>query len=219
MRSALVTNSSISLPTCRVMPRMMAPAEMSASTRRWSAVVHELDRIEEALDQSDMILGEGRIKAIDRLGQHRVAEAVDHMRELGDDRRIDGDIVTVGNEEYVDVGLDFAGELLEHEMLVLHFGAELRGLEQAFAIPFDCPARRLECSHAVEQAIRSKKGACLPTAQHNRLGVLDEPIVLGMEDVMDGGQADVLVGTTVTGDIVRVEQFVVVGAMVRSRDC
>ena len=78
---------------------------------------------------------EGRIEAVDRLGQHRVAEAIDDVRELGDDRRIDRDVVTVGHEEHVDVGLDLAGELLEHQMLVLHLGAELRGLEQALAVP------------------------------------------------------------------------------------
>ena len=32
---------------------------------------------------------EARVEAVDRLGQHRVAEAIDDVRELGDDRRID----------------------------------------------------------------------------------------------------------------------------------
>ena len=36
-------------------------------------------------------------------------------------------------------------------------------------------------------------------------------VVLGVENVVDGGQADVLVGATVTRDIVGVKQFVVVG--------
>ena len=31
--------------------------------------------------------------------------------------------------------LDLAREFLEHEMLILHLGAELGGLEQAFAVP------------------------------------------------------------------------------------
>ena len=76
-----------------------------------------------------------RIEAIDRLGQHRVAEAIDGVRELGHDRRIDGRVVTERREELVDVRLDGARELLEHEMLVLHLGAEPRGLEQAIAVP------------------------------------------------------------------------------------
>ena len=46
--------------------------------------------------------------------------------------------------------------------------------------------------------------------QHDFLGVLDQPVVLGVEDVVDGGQADVLVGAAVAGDEVGVEQFVVV---------
>ena len=45
--------------------------------------------------------------------------------------------------------------------------------------------------------------------------MLDQPVVLGVEDVVDGGQADVLVGAAVAGDVVRVEQFVVVLAVGR----
>ena len=33
--------------------------------------------------------------------------------------------------------LDLAGEFLEHEVLILHLGAELGGLEQAFAVPHE----------------------------------------------------------------------------------
>ena len=95
----------------------------------------ELDRIEEALDEADLVVGEGRIEPVDRLGQHRVAEAIDDVRELGDDARVDVGVVAVRHDEEVDVGLHLAGEVLEHEMLVLHLGAELGGLEQAFAVP------------------------------------------------------------------------------------
>ncbi len=41
-------------------------------------------------------------------------------------------------------------------------------------------------------------------------GVLDQPVVLGVEHVVDGGEADILVGAAVAGDEVRVEQLVVV---------
>ena len=62
-----------------------------------------------------------------------MAEAVNRVRELGHDRRID---VGAGVEdEGVDHRLDAAGELFEHHVLVLHFGAEARGLEQALAVP------------------------------------------------------------------------------------
>src|SRR6185437_2700895 len=79
------------------------------------AVVAELQRVEEALDQADMVVGKRRVEAIDGLGQHRVAEAVNHVCKFGNDRGIEGDVVSVRNQEHVDVGLDLAGELLEHE--------------------------------------------------------------------------------------------------------
>ena len=60
LRSALVTNSSISLPTWRVMPRMMAPAAISASTVLPVPSFSNCDRVEEALDQADVVVGEGR---------------------------------------------------------------------------------------------------------------------------------------------------------------
>ena len=41
--------------------------------------------------------------------------------------------------------------------------------------------------------------------------MLDEAVVLGVEDVVHGGQADVLVDAAVAGHEVPVEQLVVVG--------
>ena len=43
--------------------------------------------------------------------------------------------IPVRHEEDVDIGLDLAREFLEHEVLVLHLGAELGRLEQTFAVP------------------------------------------------------------------------------------
>src|SRR5215510_1803879 len=48
--------------------------------------------------------------------------------------------------------------------------------------------------------------------QQYRLGLIDQAVVLGVEDGVDGGEANVLVGTAVTGDVVRIEQLVVVEA-------
>ena len=62
----------------------MLPAAMPSATV-WPRV--ELDRVEEALDQADLVVGERGVEPIDRLGQHRVAEAVDDVREFGDDAR------------------------------------------------------------------------------------------------------------------------------------
>ena len=41
-------------------------------------------------------------------------------------------------------------------------------------------------------------------------GLGDQPVVLGVENVVDGGEADVLVDATVASDEVRIEQLVVV---------
>ena len=100
-------------------------------------------RIEEAFDQRRCGLVEARVETVDRLGQHRVAEAIDHMRELGDDRRVQGHVEAVRHQEDVDVRLDLAGELLEHEVLILHLGAELGRLEETFAVPTSASYRRV----------------------------------------------------------------------------
>ena len=113
----------------------------------------ELDRIEEALDEADLVVGEGRVEPVDRLGQHRVAEAIDHVGELGDDAGIDVGMVAVRHHEEVDVGLHLAGEILEHEVLVLHLGAELGGLEQALAVPDRGAARPGPGSSAWQLAV------------------------------------------------------------------
>ena len=173
----------------------------------------ERGRVEEALDQADVIGVEVRIEPVDRFGQHGVTEAVDHVGELGHDRRVHRGIEPVRNQEGVDLRLDLARELLEHEVLVLHLGAELGGLEQALAIPHEsictlvCGGRSAATS-TTSHSFRN--GECRPVAEGHFLGMLDEPVVLGMEHVVDGGQADVLVGAPVAGDEVRVEQLVVV---------
>ena len=169
---------------------------------RQRAVVIERQRIEEGLDQADVARDEVGIEAVDGLGQHRVAEAIDDVRELGDDRRIDGGVVL---QESVDVRLDLARELLEHEVLVLHLGGELGGLEQALAVP-----------HAGrELPLCDERG--IAAGEHSRLDLVDLPVVLGVEDVVDGGQGDVLVAAAVAGDEVRIEQFVVIGRRRRRR--
>ena len=43
------------------------------------------------------------------------------------------------------------------------------------------------------------------------LDLINQPVVLGMEDRVHTGEADVLVHAAVAGDVVRVEQLVVVG--------
>ena len=73
------------------------------------------------------------VQTIDRTGKHGVTEAIDRMREFGDDRRIN---IGAGVEnEGVNHRLDAPCELFKHHVLVLHLGAEPRGLEQSFAVP------------------------------------------------------------------------------------
>ncbi len=74
-------------------------------------------------------------EAVDAVGQHRVADSEDRVRELGDDRRIDRGVVVGFGQELVDIRLHRAGELLEHEVLILHLGREAGRLEQPFTVP------------------------------------------------------------------------------------
>ena len=67
----------------------IAPAACARRERAGAAAVVELERVEERLDQPDVVVGAVGVRARDGLGQHRVAEAVDRVRELGDDRRVD----------------------------------------------------------------------------------------------------------------------------------
>ena len=46
------------------------------------------------------------------------------------------------------------------------------------------------------------------------LGLLNQPVVLGVEDGMHGREADILVGAAVAGDVVRVEQLIVIGEVI-----
>ena len=78
---------------------------------------------------------EVRAEAVDAVGQHRVADAEDRVRKLGDDRRIDRGVVVGFGQELVDIRLHRAGELLEHEVLILHLGREAGRLEHPFTVP------------------------------------------------------------------------------------
>ena len=109
------------------------------------------------------------------------------------------------NGSKVDRGLDLASELLEDQVLVLHLGHEPGGLEEALAV---APVRR-----AGGLPVREGSGALGGgVALEDALDVVDHAVVLGVEHLVDGGQADVLVDPAVTGDEVGVQHLVVVGA-------
>ncbi len=180
-------------------------------------------RVEERRDQAQLLVGIGAgrvaddvevdVEAVDGLGQHRVAEAVHGVCELGNDRRIEVDVIHLGRgEEQVDTRLHGAGELLEHQVLVLHFGTELGRLEQALAIPHqcvDCGLVGRQHGYRVEQPLVDE--GQVTRIEHGVHGLRHQPVVLGVEDRMHGSQADVLVDPAVAGDVVRIEQLVVVG--------
>ena len=92
-------------------------------------------RVQEPVEQRDVVARAVRVDARDVFVEHRVAEAVDRVGELGGDRRVDVGLVERERLERVDRRLHLAGELLEHEVLVLHLGHEAGRLEQALAVP------------------------------------------------------------------------------------
>ncbi|MNF49951.1 hypothetical protein D3C84_312360 [compost metagenome] len=183
-------------------------------------------RVKERRDQAQLLIGisAGRIAyhvevdvvAIDGLGQHRVPKPVHGVGELGDDRGIEVDVVDLGRcEEQVDSRLDGPCKLFEHQMLILHLGAELGRLEQALAIPLQRIELGLggwQCRHRIEQPLVEE--GHVTRVEHGVLGLLDQAVVLGVEDRMHRGQADVLVDPAVASDVVSVEQFVVIGQVV-----
>ena len=185
-----------------------------------AAVVVERQRIEEGVDQAEAGVERLPVRPEPRhvLGQHRVAEAVDRIGELGEDRRVDlGHRV---EHERIDQRLDLAGEFLEDEVLVLHLGGEARRLEQ----PLTVPGQRIgvgeltQRRHLREVARQGRDVGCQPIVDEGQIARLqdrelmgvDLPVVLGMEDVVDRGEADILVAAPVAGDEVPVEKLVVV---------
>ena len=114
--------------------------------------------------------------------------------------------------ERPDRRLDLAGELLEHQVLVLHLGDEAGGLEEARAVPnrqADGRARRRPLG---AEPGRPQAGRRCRLGVEDGLDVVDQAVVLGVEDLVDRRQGDVLVAAAVTTDEVRVEHLVVVGA-------
>ncbi len=181
----------------------------------------ELDRVEEGLHQGDVVgllpghlaaRAEQQVEPRHVLGQHGMAEAVDDVGELGGDARVDVD--RVREQEGVGVRRDGAGELLENEMLVDHLRGEAAGLKQALAVPdqpVDLRRGRRHHSHVDQQPFVEECQIGVRSGQQPVLDFLDLAVVLVVEEVVDRGQADVLVAASVADDVVRIEKLVVVG--------
>ena len=167
-----------------------------------AAVVVRL-RSEERIEQPDVVRGFNAVHDVDArhdLGQHRVAEAIDGVRELGHDRCVDR---REAAEERVDQGLNLAREFLEHEVLVLHLGAEPRGLEQPFTV---IPTGG--CVHRVPRRDLCRRQQRVDPA----VDIVREAVVLRVEDLVHHRQRDVLVAASIARDHVNVQQLVVIGA-------
>src|SRR5262249_9608980 len=151
-------------------------------------------RIEERRDQTELSVRAGgivneikiRVEAIDGFRQHRVAETINRVRKFGDDRRVDGGVVGVGREEFVDVRVDGTRELCENEVLVLHFRAEAAGLEKALTVPDQALVRlvrvqRAELRHSdwLQQPLIEERNVMRlqRIGDEQNLGLVDQTVV------------------------------------------
>ncbi|KFC68862.1 hypothetical protein FG93_03483 [Bosea sp. LC85] len=109
----------------------------------------EGNRIQEGIEQRDIRLDGIAVRVeldhVDRVGEHRMPEAIDDMGEFGDDPGIDHR--GVGEHERIDVRRNGTRELLEDEVLIDHLGREPAGLEETLAIPDQCVELSLRCRH------------------------------------------------------------------------
>ena len=132
-----------------------------------------------------------------------MAEAIDHVRELGHDRRIEGRVVDLRRrKEDIDLRLDLARELLEHEVLILHLGAEAGRLEEALAVPEeggDVCLGVVGIAPTIGQQPFIQE-CDIVRCECDILDVFDQPVVLGVEDVVDRSETDVFVAAAVAGD-------------------
>ena len=205
LRRVSVTNSSISLPVWSEEPMKTLPAPAAASSVPARPAVVQLWWVEERRQQRQRVvalLARGRVdvRARDVVVEHGVPEPVDRVRELGLDGRVDVRGVHV---ERPDRRLHLACELLEDQVLVLHLGDEPRSLEEPLTVAvaagpvLTADADRLPVGEARRRARRGVR-------PQDVVDVVDQPVVLGVEDLVDRGQRDVLVASTVTAGGVRV---------------
>ena len=92
-------------------------------------------------------------------------------------------------------------------------GSPLGRLEQALAVPLIVGDRRAGGQdHARQYPVGGEGDVTgVEVLLDRRLDLRIQAVVFGMEQFVDGGQADVLVHPAVTGDVVSVQQLVVVG--------
>ena len=192
--------------------------------RRYRTVLVEFHRVQEGLNQTHLLCTHcagvrihhlvACIEAVHRLSEHGVPEAVHHVSKLCHD----GWVQVGGCRKHkgVDGRLHFAPELFKHQVLVLHFRHKSGGLKKALAIPVQGGyARRStgDLGHSGQVGHQPFVDDGQASAGQDGLLVgLHQPVVLGVKHRVNGGQANVLIAAAVTGDVVTVQQFVVVSA-------
>ena len=175
-------------------------------------------RVQESLDQGHLLgvaIDRQQIGAqpVHRVGQHRMAEAIHRMGEFRHDRGVD--IGRIGEHEGVDPRLDAAGEFLEHHVLILHLGRESGRLEHPVAVPdqgVDLGLGRGQFGDRFQQPFVDE--GQIAAFQDGVLVLLDDAVVLGMKDRVDGLQGDVLVPAPVARRDMQVQHLVVIGGRV-----
>jgi hypothetical protein len=152
------------------------------------------------------------VEAVDGLGQHRVAEAV-HVGELGEDRRVDRGVVTVGGEEPSTCGWMVRANSSNTRCWYCISVPNLAAWNSRSPSPPGRRSRRRgrQCGHIVHQPFVEEG----QVAEARMVSLVCATRRLCSEwNTVHGGQADVLVDPAVAGDVVGVEQFVVVGQVV-----
>ncbi len=110
-------------------------------------IVIESERVQEGFEESQLIARGARIEsarvrnrieirivAIDRLGQHRMTEAIHDLRELSRDRGMDIGVVRV---EAILQASQRRNEFIEDGAVILHLCTEPRSLKDTLAVPIE----------------------------------------------------------------------------------
>ncbi len=139
-----------------------------------------------------------------------MTKAIHDAGELKHHRRIDGAVVT---RKHINGRQQLAAKLFKNQMLILHLVAEASGLEQPLTVPLQGRDGRRSGgnSHHRNGEPRVQQGQVVGSEQ---LGFdrLKQTIVFRMKHIMDRRQCNVFVAAPVTGDVVKIQQFVVVEA-------
>ena len=98
-------------------------------------------------------------------------------------------------------------------MLILHLIGEACRLEQTAAVPLDGGHLRGGGGQKAERRYQPLVDESQITAcQDDALDVLDKAVVLGVKNAVDRCQGNVFIAAAITGDVVEVEQLIVIGA-------